>query len=98
MRTIREVRHISVFIDRPPDEVYAFAFNPENLPQWATGLGGSIETVNGEWVAAKEKIQRSASEIENPVARQREGLGIMNSHVNAIANRCEENFMTRLSG
>jgi hypothetical protein len=45
-------RHISVSIDRPPAEVYAFASNPENLPQWAAGLsGGSIEQVDGEWIS-----------------------------------------------
>jgi len=49
--TSRDVRHISVPIDRPPHEVYDFASKPENLPQWATGLGGSIKKVNGEWVA-----------------------------------------------
>lgn len=46
-----QVRHISVAINRPPDEVYSFVSNPENLPKWATGLGGSIRNVNGEWVA-----------------------------------------------
>lgn len=45
------VRHISVTINRPPKEVYEFASNPENLPKWATGLGGSITQVNGEWIA-----------------------------------------------
>lgn len=51
METMREVRHISVFISRPANEVYDFASQPENLPKWATGLGGSIKNVNGEWVA-----------------------------------------------
>ena len=46
-----QVRHISVTINRPPHEVYSFVSNPENLPRWATGLGGSIGQVNGEWVA-----------------------------------------------
>ena len=46
-----ESRTISVRIDRPPGEVYAFASRPENLPRWAAGLGTSIENVNGEWVA-----------------------------------------------
>jgi hypothetical protein len=46
-----QVRHISVFIDRPPDAVYSFASNPANLPQWATGLGGAIREVNGDWLA-----------------------------------------------
>ena len=51
MRTTHQVRHISVFIDRPPNEVYSFVSNPENLPKWATGLGNSIKKVNGEWIA-----------------------------------------------
>jgi hypothetical protein len=46
-----DVRHISVSINRPANEVYEFASNPENLPQWATGLGGSIKKVKGEWTA-----------------------------------------------
>jgi hypothetical protein len=46
-----DVRHISVSINRPADEVYEFASNTENLPQWATGLGGSIKKVKGEWTA-----------------------------------------------
>jgi hypothetical protein len=46
-----QVLHISVSINRPPNEVYAFVSNPENLPKWATGLGGSIRNVHGEWIA-----------------------------------------------
>jgi len=46
-----QVRHISVSVDRPPKEVYAFASNPEHLPQWATGLSGSIRNVDGQWIA-----------------------------------------------
>jgi hypothetical protein len=46
-----EVRHISVTIHRPPIEVYRFAAAVENLPKWATGLGKSIQKVEGEWVA-----------------------------------------------
>ena len=44
-------RHISVSINRPADQVYEFASNPENLPKWAAGLSGSIENVNGDWIA-----------------------------------------------
>ena len=51
MERTYQVRHISVSIDRPPDEVYSFVLNPENVPKWATGLGGSIKKVKGEWVA-----------------------------------------------
>ncbi len=51
MKMTYQVRHISVSVDRPPNEVYAFASNPANFPQWATGLGGSLRNVNGEWIA-----------------------------------------------
>ena len=51
MKTSRELRHISVTINRPPREVYNFACKARNLPKWATGLGGSIKKVNGQWVA-----------------------------------------------
>jgi|SRR3989344_1451302 len=44
-------RHISVSINCLPDKVYEFASNPENLPKWAAGLSGSIEKIDGEWVA-----------------------------------------------
>jgi hypothetical protein len=44
-------RHISVSIDRPVEEVYQFASNPETWPQWAAGLSGSMENSNGEWIA-----------------------------------------------
>jgi hypothetical protein len=38
-------------IDRPAAEVYAFAADPAHLPLWAAGLSGSIEEVDGEWLA-----------------------------------------------
>jgi uncharacterized protein YndB with AHSA1/START domain len=44
-------RHISVSINRPAAEVYAFASNPENLPQWAAGLSDSIRKVGDDWIA-----------------------------------------------
>ncbi len=47
-----ESQHTSVSINCAADQVYEFASNPENLPQWAAGLSGSIKNVNGEWIAA----------------------------------------------
>lgn len=44
-------RHLSVSIDCPADEVYAFVSNPENLPQWASGLSDSIRREGDEWIA-----------------------------------------------
>ena len=31
--------HVSEYIDRSPEDVYAFASDPANLPAWAAGLG-----------------------------------------------------------
>lgn len=46
------VRHISIYIDRKPSEVYEFASNPENLPLWAAGLARSeVKQEGREWVA-----------------------------------------------
>ena len=44
-------KHISVSIERRAAEVYEFASNPENLPQWAGGLSGSIKKVDYQWIA-----------------------------------------------
>src|SRR5499427_10093833 len=46
-----EVRHVSVSIDRAPDDVYRFASNMETWPEWAAGLGTSIRRSGGDWVA-----------------------------------------------
>ncbi|KAB1910540.1 SRPBCC family protein [Micromonospora sp. AMSO31t] len=42
-------RHLSVHIDRPVADVYAFASDPRNLPRWAPGLGSSVLREQGEW-------------------------------------------------
>jgi uncharacterized protein YfaP (DUF2135 family) len=44
-----ESRHLSVYIDRPVAEVYAFASNPANLPRWAPGLGSSVVREQQHW-------------------------------------------------
>jgi hypothetical protein len=42
-------RHISERIARPADEVYDYAADPASLPQWAPGLGSSVEKIDGQW-------------------------------------------------
>ena len=42
-------RHLSERIDRSADQVYAYASDPANLPQWAHGLGSAVEYVDGQW-------------------------------------------------
>jgi hypothetical protein len=46
-----ESLHIGTRIDRPAAAVYDYASNPANLPAWATGLGASVEEVDGRWLA-----------------------------------------------
>jgi hypothetical protein len=45
-----ESRHLSIHIDRPVAEVYAFARQPANLPRWAPGLGGAVVERDGHWL------------------------------------------------
>jgi hypothetical protein len=47
-----QTRHVSVRIDRPVGEVYAYASQPPRLTEWAAGLTSSIEQLDGEWVSA----------------------------------------------
>jgi len=44
-------RTIGISINCPANKVYGFASNPMNLPEWASGLSGSIKKVKGGWVA-----------------------------------------------
>lgn len=56
--TEHESRHISIHIAGPAETVYAFASDPANLPAWAQGLGGSIEQIDGRWVAESSLMGR----------------------------------------
>jgi hypothetical protein len=49
-----ESRHVSELIDRPGADVYEYASNPANLPNWAPGLGSSVENVDGQWFVETE--------------------------------------------
>jgi hypothetical protein len=47
-----ESTHVNITIDRPTDDVYAFASDPRNLPLWAAGLAQrDVELVEGRWTA-----------------------------------------------
>lgn len=46
------IRHISVSIHCSLKRVYAFASNPMNLPQWASGLSGTTVHKSGDdWIS-----------------------------------------------
>ncbi|MGH3518990.1 MAG: SRPBCC family protein [Haloechinothrix sp.] len=48
---VSESQHISTSIERAASEVYNYASNPANLPEWAAGLGSSVEQIGGQWIA-----------------------------------------------
>jgi len=48
--TLLRSRTLSVSIDRPPKQVYAFVRTVENLPRWASGLGSAVRKGPKGWV------------------------------------------------
>lgn len=44
-------REVKISIQRSAAEAYEFLSMPENFPRWASGLGKSLQKVDGEWVA-----------------------------------------------
>lgn len=71
-----EVRHVTVSIQRTPDEVYRFACDPNNIPQWATGLAESIRELDGEWVAESSSLGRLTVRFTEP-----NGFGVLDHDV-----------------
>jgi hypothetical protein len=44
--------HVSTSVDRPAEEVYAFASDPRHLPAWAAGLAQQdVALIDGVWVS-----------------------------------------------
>jgi hypothetical protein len=73
--TASDSLHISTHIDQLAQEVYDYASNPSNLPEWAPGLGSSVELVDGQWI------------VESPMGRivvafaARNGFGVLDHYV-----------------
>ncbi|WP_439497155.1 SRPBCC family protein [Bosea sp. (in: a-proteobacteria)] len=44
---VQPVRHISVSIARPIEDVYGFLAEPQNFPKWAEGLGHGFKHIEG---------------------------------------------------
>jgi hypothetical protein len=68
-------RHLSVHIDRPAAEVYAFASEPTNLPRWARGLGGDVASENGRWF-----VETPGGRAQVTIARRNE-FGVLDQEV-----------------
>ena len=70
-----ESRHLGTHIDRSAQDVYDYASDPSHLPEWAPGLGSSIELTDGQWI------------MESPMGRivvtfaPRNEFGVLDHHV-----------------
>lgn len=51
MSTLLESRTVSIRINCPLARAYAFLARPENIPQWASGLGDSMRRDGEAWIA-----------------------------------------------
>jgi len=51
MSQTTEAHHVSVSVARPPDEVYRFARVIERWPEWAHGIGTSVQPDGEGWIA-----------------------------------------------
>lgn len=58
---------LTVDISRPAAEVYHFASNPENMPDWAAAFVESVEKLEGDWIATTPNGQVKIRFVEqNP--------------------------------
>lgn len=48
----QESRTVKIWIDRHPDEVYAYAADPRNMPAWGSGIGGTPVEGEDGWTIA----------------------------------------------
>jgi len=55
MESRAEVKKLSIAIRRPAAEAYDFLSRPENFAKWASGLGGALRQVDGEWIAETDQ-------------------------------------------
>lgn len=75
-----DVQHVSIYVDRPPGEVYDFAADPRNLPRWAAGLArAEVKKEGDHWL------------MESPMGKvkvrfaKRNSLGVLDHDVTTEA-------------
>jgi hypothetical protein len=98
-----ESRHISEWIDRRADEVYGYASDPANLPQWAPGLGRSVEKIDERWFVETSEgrvgfafVQRNEHSVLDHYVTMPSGEVVYNPmRVIADGSGCEVVFTVR---
>src|SRR3954469_21053368 len=76
MKTVTfESRHLSTHIDRSAQDVYDYASDPSHLPEWAPGLGSSMELIDGQWI-----MESAMGRIVVTFAPRNE-FGVLDHHV-----------------
>ena len=86
-----ESRHITEWIDRPAADVYDFASNPANIPEWAPGLGSAVENVDGRWF-----VETGAGPVGVAFAERNE-LGVLDHDVTLPSGEVVHNPMRVMS-
>jgi uncharacterized protein YndB with AHSA1/START domain len=72
---VHNLQIVHASIDAPPERVYAFAADPENLPRWAPNFGTSISRSGDEWI-----MQMAAGPVRVRFA-ERNTLGVLDHWV-----------------
>jgi len=72
-------RHLTAWIERPADEVYAYAVEPANLPEWAPGLGSEVDELGERWF-----VQTAEGRIEVAFAPRNE-FGVLDHRVTLVS-------------
>ena len=75
MTNLPQSRTLSVSINCPPDRVYAFVSNPENLPRWAAGLCKSVRKSDEGWIVETAQGPMNLRFAED------NGLGVLDHYV-----------------
>jgi len=86
-----ESRHVSERIDRPADEVYEYAVDPSNIPEWAPGLGSGVENVDGRWF-----VETSMGRVRVAFA-ERNAFGVLDHEVTLPSGEVVSNPMRVLA-
>lgn len=64
MTTPHDSRTLSISIARRPEDVYRFASDPRNLPNWAAAFCKSVKQVDGRWIMETPRGEAAVRFVE----------------------------------